>query len=149
MSSIPSPEEILTDCWARMGGLKLFLQQLGMQTSKNITTMAGRTTTTSRPYFAFVWKEQYQLHSLTYQGWFTTVRLRSMVICMASWRMISGQQGQSIVSTCLWKHAKEIPVLIVTEPIWFFCTDTSSKGIGATEKGRKHWHNRQLSGGCA
>jgi hypothetical protein len=65
--SIPSTEEIesfketfaawhplLTDCWITMDGLKLFLQCPGMQSSKNITTTVGCTTTTSRPYFAFV-----------------------------------------------------------------------------------------------
>ncbi len=70
-----------------------------METFKNVTTMAGHTTTMSHPYFAFVQTGQYQLHSLAYQGWFTTVNLQSMGIFMASWRMFSGQQGQSVAST--------------------------------------------------
>ncbi len=70
-----------------------------MQLSKNITTMAECTTTTTHLYFAFVRTGQFQLLSLTYQGQFTTVRLRSMGIFMASMRMFFGWQGQSVALT--------------------------------------------------
>jgi hypothetical protein len=64
--SIPSAEEIkllkeasavqhplLTDCWATMVASSSFCNNRRMQTSKNVTTMAGRTTTTSRSYFFY------------------------------------------------------------------------------------------------
>ncbi len=70
-----------------------------MQSSKNVATMVERTTTMSHPYVAFVRMGQFQSLSFTYQGQFTTVRLQGMGIFMASWRMFSRQQGQSVALT--------------------------------------------------
>jgi hypothetical protein len=110
--SIPSMEEIesfkeafaarhplTTNCWVTMDSLKLFINSPEMQSSKNATTMVGCTSTTSRPFFAFVQMGQFQLLSLTYQCQFTTVRLWSMGIFMESWKMFSVQQVQSVAST--------------------------------------------------
>jgi hypothetical protein len=120
-----------------------------MQTSKNVTTMAGRTTTKSHPYFAFFQTEQFQLLSLTYQSWFMTVRLRSMGIFMASWMMFSGQQGQSVALTQPLETCKGNSCTSCHRTYLVLWHRHIMRGNWSYEKkGRQHWRDRQLSGGC-
>jgi hypothetical protein len=78
---------LLANCWVTMDGLKLFLQQSRNAIVQEHYYTVGRTTTTSRPYFAFVQTGQLQLLSLTYQSQFTTVGLRSMGIFNENWKI--------------------------------------------------------------
>jgi hypothetical protein len=67
---------LLTDCWATMDSLKLFFAKVGECNHPRMLLQW----LDARPLchvhiFAFIWTGQFQLLSLTYQGWFTTVRL--------------------------------------------------------------------------
>ncbi len=127
-----------------------FCNSRGKQSSKNVTTTVRHTTTTSRPYFAFVQMGQFQLLSLTYQGQFTTVRLWSMGIFMESWKMFSVWQGQSVAST--WPLDRWIGNTSTNRPrtysvLWHGHVTRGNWSYG--KNGRQHWCNRQLNGGCA
>ncbi len=76
----------------------------GMEIFKNVATTAGCMTTISRPNFAFVWMGRYQLHSLTIQGWFTTVRLQSLgkYMRLGEWFLVD--RGKVLHCLGLWKH---------------------------------------------
>ncbi len=117
--SIPSMEEIelfkeafaarhplLTDCWATMDRLKLFLQQ-----SRNADI-----------------QESY------YTGWTHNHYVMSVFcLCMDGTISIAFfyggcflvNRGKVLHRLGLWIHAKRIPVQVITGPIWFFSTDTT------------------------